>query len=112
MLIKYKLQTLIPSFHLGDNSVHLHECSPFWVGIFIILKKKTIMFTVSCRHAHYDWQSTQVYLFVNEKANVMLTWTYIIVLYILGKHNFKPFYYMYIHIIEIPTNKGANSYKP
>jgi len=22
------------------NSVHLHECSPFWVGIFIILCKE------------------------------------------------------------------------
>ena len=25
----------IPSFRLRDNSVHLHECSPFWIGIFI-----------------------------------------------------------------------------
>ena len=25
----------IPSFRYRDNSVHLHECSPFWVGIFI-----------------------------------------------------------------------------
>ena len=24
-------------FSLGDNYVHLHECSPFWVGIFTIL---------------------------------------------------------------------------
>ena len=23
----------IPSFRLKDNSVHFHECSPFWVGI-------------------------------------------------------------------------------
>ena len=38
----------------------------------------------------------------------MLTWTYILVLDIKGKHNFKLFYY--IHIIEIPTNKGAHSY--
>jgi len=22
---------------LRDNSAHLHECSPFWVGIFIII---------------------------------------------------------------------------
>jgi len=39
----------------------------------------------------------------------MFTWNYIIVLNIKRKHNFKQFYY--IHIIEIPTNKGANSYK-
>ena len=29
-----------PSFHDGDNSVHLHECSPFWVGIFITFNKE------------------------------------------------------------------------
>jgi len=23
-----------------DNSVHLHECSPFWVGIFITFNKE------------------------------------------------------------------------
>mgnify|MGYP000261198299 CR=1 FL=1 len=35
---------------------------------------------------------------------------YIIVLDITGKHSIKlPFYY--IHIVEIPTNKGANSHK-
>ena len=39
----------------------------------------------------------------------MLKWTYIIVLDISGKHNFKLFYC--ILIIEIPANKGANSYK-
>jgi len=37
----------------------------------------------------------------------MLTWTHIID--IQGKHNFKLF--CYIHIVEIPANKGANSYK-
>jgi len=26
---------------LRDNSVHVYECSPFWVGIFIIFNKKT-----------------------------------------------------------------------
>jgi len=39
----------------------------------------------------------------------MLKWTYIIVLDIQGKNNLQPFYN--IHIIEIPTNKGENSYK-
>ena len=34
---------------------------------------------------------------------------YITVLDIKGKHDFKLFYY--IHIVEILTNKGANSYK-
>mgnify|MGYP006890330208 FL=1 len=31
---------------MRDNSVHLHECSPFWVGNFIIFKKTTILFDV------------------------------------------------------------------
>ena len=30
----------IPSFHLRDNFVHFHECSPFWVGIFIIFNNE------------------------------------------------------------------------
>jgi len=44
----------IPSFRLRDNSVHMHECSPFWVGIFIIFLKETTMLTVLRRHVHYD----------------------------------------------------------
>ena len=35
--------TPIPSFRLRDNSVHLHECSPFWVGIFIICEERNYM---------------------------------------------------------------------
>ena len=34
----------IPPFRLGDNSVHLYECSPFSVGIFVFLKKKNLCF--------------------------------------------------------------------
>jgi len=38
----------------------------------------------------------------------MLTWTNIIVLGILGKHNFKLFtIYTCIRTIEIPTKKGT-----
>ena len=33
----------IPSFGLRDNSIHLHECSPFLVRYFHYFKKKTIM---------------------------------------------------------------------
>jgi len=32
--------TLIPSFRYRDNSVHLHECSPVWVGIYITFNKE------------------------------------------------------------------------
>jgi len=35
-----------PYLCLRDNPVHLHECCPFRVGIFIIFKKKTTIFTV------------------------------------------------------------------
>jgi len=31
---------------------------------------------------HADWESTQAFLFVIRKSNIMLIWTYIIVLYI------------------------------
>ena len=40
----YKLNSLVNiilSFSLRDNSLHLHECSPFWIGIFVISKMKT-----------------------------------------------------------------------
>jgi len=35
----YLLLYSIPTFRYRDNSVHLHECSPFWVGIFITFSK-------------------------------------------------------------------------
>ena len=38
------------------------------------------MFTDLCRHWHSDWQSTEACLYVIGKSNIMLTWTYIIVL--------------------------------
>ena len=43
----------------------------------------------------------------------MLTWKYIIVLDIIGKHNFNFFYYIHNKkfIVQIPTNKKENSYK-
>jgi len=34
------LYSIIPSFRYMDNSVYLHECSPFWVGIFITFNKE------------------------------------------------------------------------
>jgi len=30
----------IPSISYWENSVYLHECSPFWVGIFITFNKE------------------------------------------------------------------------
>jgi len=61
----------IPSFRYRDNSVHLHECSPFWVGIIsLLLTKKTTMFTVLCRHAHSDGQITEAFLYIIGKSVV------------------------------------------
>jgi len=37
----------------------------------------------------------------------MLTWKYISVFNIKGKHNFK--HVNYLHIVEIPTQKGEHS---
>jgi len=62
------------------------------------------MFTVLCRHVHYDWQSTEAFIYVIGKSNNLLIWKYIGVLNITGIHNFKHFYY--IHIVEVPTQKG------
>ena len=38
------------------------------------------MFTIWCRHAYSDWQSTEAFIYVIGKSNIMLTWTFIIVL--------------------------------
>ena len=72
------------------------------------LTKKTIMLTILCRHAHSDWQSTEAFLYVIGKSNIMQTWKYICVLNIKGKHNFKHVYY--IHIVETPIQKGEHSW--
>ena len=66
-----KLDSPIPSFGFKDNSVHLLERSPFWVGIFIILTKKTTMFKVLCRNVHSDWQSIEAFLYVIGKCSIM-----------------------------------------
>ena len=47
------------------------------------------MFTVRSRPSHSGWQSTKPFLYVIGKPNSMLIWTYIGVLDISGKHNFK-----------------------
>ena len=49
------------------------------------------MFTVLCRHVHSCWQSTEAFLYVTGKSNIVSTWKYIIVLHIKGKNNFKHF---------------------
>ena len=68
------------------------------------------MFTVLCRHAHSVWQITEAFLYVIEKSDIMYTWT-LILLFLTFKENTISKLFYYIHIIEIPTNKGANSYK-
>ena len=52
-----------------------------------------------------------MFIYVIGKSNIMLTWQYIIVLNfnIKGMHNFK--YFCYIHMVEIPTQKGEHSCK-
>ena len=52
---------------------------------------------------HSVWQSTEALLYVLGKSDIILTQTH------LRKTQFQMFYYK--HIIEIPTNKGAHSYK-
>ena len=57
------------------------------------------------RHTYSDRQSTEAFLYVIGKSNIMLTWTYSIVLDIKGKHNFKHFTVILVYNVEIPTNK-------
>ena len=66
------------------------------------------MFTVLCRNAHSDWQSTVAFFMLQESlilckhGNISLSLSF-------KENTFQPFYYK--HIIAIPTNKGAKSYK-
>ena len=94
----------IPSFPFRDNSIHLQECSPFWVGIF---NKKNTVFTVWCRHAHSVLQSPEAFLYVIGKSNYMLTYRHLL-LSLTFKGNTTVYY---IQIVELLINKGANSYK-
>ena len=72
VLLKIGCELRIPSFRYRDNFAHLHECSPFSVGIFLLpITKETAMFTVLCKHAHSDWQSTEVFPYVIGKSNIM-----------------------------------------
>ena len=64
------------------------------------------MFTVLCRHAHSDWQSTEAFSMLLES---LILWKYIIVLNIKGKNNFNLFHYK--TVVEIPTQKGEHSWK-
>ena len=102
----YQWKIAIPSFRLRDNSVHLHECSPFCVFFFhSILERKLIclLFDVNMR--------ILIALFhVKRKTDIMLTWTYIIVIEILAKTQFSNIllntHYGYT------SQQGTNSYKP
>ena len=64
------------------------------------------MFTVLCKHAHSDWQSTEAFLYVIGKSNIILKGKYIIVLNIKEKHNFNKI--SSIHIVEKPNQKGEH----
>jgi len=90
-LVNYSFQVLllgvyrnhaILSFCMMDNSVHSHECSPFWVGIFIIYSKKTLLcllFDVNiCKLL--GKAPKQAFLHVIGKSNILIRWTYILVL--------------------------------
>ena len=68
------------------------------------------MVIVLCRHAHSDWQSTAAFLYVKGKSYILCKHKNILLSLTLKETtilNFLP----YIHIVEIPTNKRANSYK-
>jgi len=53
-----------------EEQLNLHECSPFWVGIFTSLKKITTICTVHRRHAHSDWQIMNHFFMLYEGLTV------------------------------------------
>ena len=61
-------------FRYRDNSIHLHECSPFWEGSLITSNKENYictMLTVLCRHAHCDWHITEAFIYVKVTSNIV-----------------------------------------
>ena len=96
------------SFHLRDNSVHLYDCSPFWIGILIIVCKENyyvycLMLTCAVWLTKH-WTSFICY----KKVEYYVTRDIYYCHLQLRKTQFQTF--NYIHIIEIPTNKEPNYY--
>ena len=69
----------IPSFRLNDNSVHLHESSPFWVAIFITFCKENHNVYCLVKTCAF-WLAKHWSIFICQRSHIMLTLTYIIVL--------------------------------
>ena len=64
---------IIPSFRLRDNSVNLHECSPFWVVIFIFClwrKQPCLLFDVDM--CILIGKSTEAFSYVIENPNTSI----------------------------------------
>jgi len=76
-----------PVFIRG-TTLHLHECSPFWVGIFITFNKEN--YCVDMRIL-----IDKAFLYVIGKSYIMETWKNG-VFNIKGKHNFKHCYYSHV----------------
>ena len=56
--------SLITSFIMKDNSVHLYECSPFWVFFFALAFKKN----------DHVYCSVQTFVYVIRMSNIIYTW--------------------------------------
>jgi len=61
----------IPPFRLRDNSVHLHECSHFLVGIFSNFLKRKRPCSLFYAETHSDLQGTESFLYVIGKSIIM-----------------------------------------
>ena len=62
---------LFPLFVIKTILYICTSALPFGQVFSLVLTKKTSMFTVLCRHAHSDWQSTEAFLYVIGKSNIM-----------------------------------------
>ena len=97
---------LIPSFRCRDNSVHLQQCSPFWVGILITFNKENyycLLFYVNM-HNLIDKALKQFYmlqesLILCKHGNILLSLTL--------KKKFKLVYYIHIHNCRNTYQQGS-----
>ena len=89
-------------FVIGTSLYICTSALPFGYFFSLLLTKKATMFIFVCRHTHSDWQSTEAFLFVIVKSNIMLTWKYI------GVRKISNIFTIYILYKYLPKSTHEN----
>ena len=93
--------------NLRDNSVHFHECSPFWVGISTTCISKSVWNCVFLK-----WQGTVVYVHVYIILHFPIIYrnaSVLCQLECLFLHKTVIMVVFFVRMMKIPTQKGKHS---